>query len=201
MRPFVLFIAAAGALAGCGTDPTTGSTLVEGQAVDYAGSRPVGGALVQVNQKGAGGGYGAVGDPVAADGQGRFSFHFEATGTSGYVLTATAPPGYFTGYQLAPALTAGRKNTGLVVPMYAPAWLRLQFVDTLPKSRVVIDIGGYKGSGDVLYYPRDTVLIRPIEANFKSGLLWSVNDQGKETATRIYVTPRSLDTLTVRIPF
>ncbi|MDB5233771.1 MAG: hypothetical protein JWR44_764 [Hymenobacter sp.] len=196
MKTLAFFWSVAALLLASCNDPTTGTTFVEGQVVDYAGSRPVGGATVRVNQRGAGGGFGAVGDPVLTDGQGRFSFHFEATSKSGYVLAATAPPGYFSGYQLAPTLIAGRKNTGLVVPMYAPAWLRLQFVDTLPKSRVVISIGY-----ETLYYPRDTVLIRPIEANFKSALSWSINDQGKNTATSIYVTPGSLDTLTVRVPF
>jgi len=203
MKTLFFFLSVAGALAGCGTDPTTGSTLVAGQAVTGPASRPVGGALVQVYRKGSGGGYGEVGDPHPADGQGRFSFQFEATGTSGYIVRATAPPGYFTGWTDAPTLTAGRKNTGLVIPMYAPAWVRFQLVDLPPKSRVSIFLAGYQGNGDRLNYPRDTAVIRPSLAGFAGKFTWVITDE-RGIDTQYYsqnVNMIELDTLTVRVPF
>lgn len=203
--PFVatLLLAMSSLLGGCNTnDPTTGATLVEGQVVEIRGRQPVAGALVQVYQAGRGGGYGAVGSPCPADAQGRFSFHFDATTKSGYLLKASAPPGYLTDWGLAPNLTAGRKNTGLLIPMYAPAWVRLQLVDEPPKSRVLMFIAGYEGSGDRLYYPRDTTLIRPLLAGFPGKIIWVItNQQGIDTQFEQAINPAPLDTLTVRIPF
>ena len=189
-------------LSGCTNDPTTGTTLVEGQVVEIQGRQPVARALVQVYQAGRGGGYGAVGSPYPTDVQGRFSFHFDATSKSGYLVKASAPPGYLTDWGLAPNLTAGRKNTGLLIPMYAPAWVRLQLVDALPKSRVYMFISGYEGSGDRLYYPRDTTLIRPLLAGFPGKIIWVItNQQGIDTQYEQAIKPTALDTLTVRISF
>ena len=189
-------------LASCtNRDPTTGTTTVMGQVVESQSRKPVGNGTVQVWLTGKGGGYGMVGSAYPCDAQGKFTFAFEAQRTSGYLLKAQAPPGYITDWLQAPSLTAGRQNTPVVVPVLAPAWLRLALVDEPPKSRVTIEISEYSGSGETLSYPRDTVLIRPILANFKTGLLWSINDQGQEKATTLYLQPGSLDTVTVRIAF
>jgi len=195
-------VAAAGALAGCGTDPTTGSTQVEGQVVESQGRRPVAGAAVQVYHKGSGGGYGEVGDPQPADAQGRFSFHFEATSKSGYLVGASAPPGYVTSFQQAPRLTAGRNNTGLVVPMYAPAWVRLVLIDEAPTSRVMLNINGYSGSGEQLRYPKDTILVRPILSYLRTNISWFIYEAGvPDKASNQDIQPAALDTATVRIRF
>ena len=189
-------------LSGCtNTDPTTGSTLVEGQVVEMQSLQPVAGAGVQVYQAGRGGGYATVGIPYTADAQGRFSFHFEATSPSSYLVRASAPPSYTTDWGLAPSLTAGRKNTGLVIPMYAPAWVRLQLVDEPPKSRVSMFISGYEGSGDRLNYPHDTTLIRPSLAGFPKKIIWVITRQGIDTQYEQDVRPNALDTVTVHISF
>ncbi|MDB5235338.1 MAG: hypothetical protein JWR44_2331 [Hymenobacter sp.] len=207
MKKHVFFVArlfvVAGALGGCGNDPTTGSTLVEGQAVAGPGSQPVAGAAVQVYQSGGGRGYGEVGDPVAADAQGRFSFRFDATSTSGYIVMASTPLGHRTNWGLAPKLTAGRKNTGLVIPMYAPAWVRFQLVDVPPQNRVSIFFSGYEGNGDRLNYPRDTAVIRPSLAGFAGKFTWVIRDE-QGVDKQYYsqnVNMLALDTLTVRVPF
>ena len=189
------------ALTRCGQDPTTGTTRVAGQVVERQGHRPVGNGTVQVWLAGNGGGYGPVGAPQPCDAQGRFSFAFDATNDTGYLLKAKAPPGYLTDWADAPELTAGRKNTGLTVSVLAPAWVRFVLVDELPKSRINIHIQGYNSSGETLQYPRDTILTRPLLANFRTGLLWVINDQGVEKASTVFVQPAPLDTVTVRIPF
>jgi hypothetical protein len=182
-------------------DPISGPTLVEGQVVESATQRPVPGSFVQIYKTGRAGGYTAVGDPQPTDANGRFSFHFDADAEAGYRVRAGAPLGYFS--ELTPSLTAGRRNTGLLIAMYSPAWVRLQFVDEPPKSRVLIHTQGYEGSGDDLYDPRDTVLIRPLMAGFPLNILCVITENGVERRNNLVVQPNPapLDTVTVRIPF
>ena len=165
-------------LAGCNpTEPTTGTTQVAGQVVERQSRKPVGGGTVQVYLSSSAGGYRPVGDPQPCDAQGRFAFDFDAASKSGYLLKAQAPPGYITDWAEAPELTAGRKNTGLVVPVLAPAWVRLVLVDEAPKSKISIFISGYPGSGDRLTYPRDTTLIRPVSADFARKITWVISSR------------------------
>ena len=189
------------ALVGACTDPTTGTTTVSGQVVEAQSRKPVGGGTVQVWQV-HNGGYRAIGSAYDCDAQGRFSFDFDAESKRGYLLKAQAPPGYFTDWDVAPDLTAGRKNTDVIVPMLAPAWLRFVLVDEPPKSRVSIFITGYSGNGDRLDYPRDTILIRPALANFPRKAIWVITDEkGIDTRYEQAMNLASLDTVTVRIPF
>ena len=188
--------------AGCNDDPTTGPTQVEGVVVQRQSRQPVGNGTVQVWLASNGGGYGPVGTPQPCDAQGRFAFAFDATSEAGYLLKAQAPPGYLTDWAEAPELTAGRKNTGLTVPVLAPAWVRLVLVDEPPKSRVTISVQGHRGSGETLLYPRDTTYVRPVLADFKLSIAWFIYEQGrqdKQSYKEIQATP--LDTVTVRIPF
>lgn len=203
MKFFQIFALIAFALlAGCQKDPTTGTTEVSGQIVESLSKQPVGGGTVQVYHSSTGGGYVPVGSPYPADAQGRFSFHFEADSKTGYVLLAQAPPGYFTPFYAAPDLTAGRQNQNLVVPMLAPAWVKLQLVDVPPKSRVYIHASGYEGPGDQLYYPRDTTLVRPVLAGFSGKIIWVItNEQGIDTQYSQAVQVGALDTVKVYIPF
>jgi hypothetical protein len=110
--------------------------------------------------------------------------------------------GYFTDWGLAPKLTAGRKNTDLLIPVYAPAWVRFQLVDVPPKNRVSIFLSGYEGNGDRIYYPRDTAVIRPSLAGFSGKFVWVIRDeQGVDKQYSQDVNMIALDTLTVRVPF
>lgn len=188
-------------LTGCKSDPTTGTTQIEGQVVESQSRQPVGKATVQVYLAGKAGGYGPVGNAYPCDATGHFSFDFDAQSKYGYILKAQAPPGYITDWNAAPNLTAGRKNTGLVVPVLAPAWVRLVLVDEPPKSRVIISTQGYEGSGDLLSYPRDTTFIRPTFAGFKTSIAWFINEQGQNRQSYQEIQPHALDTVTVRIPF
>jgi hypothetical protein len=189
-----------GLLAGC-QQPTDGPTLVEGQVIEHTGRQPVGGATVQVWQAGKAGGYTPVGQGQATDAQGRFRFRFEADSKTGYLVLATAPPGYLTDWGLAPSLTAGRRNKDLLVPMYAPAWVKLVLVDEPPKSRVAMTITGYSGGGESLRYPRDTVLIRPIMANLTKSVTCFIYELGQDRKVTYSFQATPLDTVTVRIPF
>ena len=191
-------------LAGCQnmSDPTTGTTRVSGQVVESVGRKPVPNATVQVWHESTAGGYRKVGSGYAADAQGKFAFDFVADDKYGYIVLATAPPGYITDWQAGPSLTAGRTNEGLTIPTLAPAWVKLQLVDEPPKNRVVIHTQGYEGSGDTFYYPRDTVVIRPLVAGSNSAVFWWINDEkGQTKADNTYFKSRALDTVTVRIPF
>ena len=200
LLPRLLFLGSFAFLTGChNNDPTTGTTTVAGQVVESQSQKPVGPGTVQVYLAKYGGGFSPLGRPYPCDANGRFAFDFEGQKKDSYILLAEASPGYVTDWAAAPYLTPGRKNQNLVVPVLAPAWVRLVLVDEPPKSQVSVHIQGYEGPGDTLYHPRDTTLIRPLLANFKTGLLWSINEQGKEKATSIYIQPQPLDTVTVRI--
>jgi hypothetical protein len=189
-------------LAGCGKGPTSGTTKVEGQVVQQQSRQPVGNGTVQVYRASSGGGYVPVGAARPCDAQGRFSFAFDAQGQDSYLLLADAPPGYFTDWADAPALTSGRKNTDLTVPVMAPAWVRLVLVDEPPKSSVTMFISGYTGSGTRLNYPRDTTLIRPCNADFARKIIWVIRDEkGSPSQFEQDINPAALDTVTVRIPF
>jgi hypothetical protein len=186
------------------TDPTTGTTQVAGQVVLQQSQQPVGGGTVQVYVASSAGGYRPVGDPQPCDPQGRFSFDFDTEKNGTYLLLAQAPPGYMTDWAVAPRLTAGRANKGLVVPVLAPAWVRLVLVDEPPKSRVTMTITGYSGSGEQLLYPQDVVLVRPLLAGFKTNITWFVYDQDdpkRDFKSYQEIQPQALDTVTVRIPF
>ena len=189
------------ALACCTQDPTTGTTTVEGQVVEDQSRKPVAGATVQLYHKQNGGYQTVTGATAQADAQGNYTLSFEATSTTGYFLTAIAAPGYFTPEQNAPYLTAGRANKGVTIAMLAPAWVRLQLVDEPPKSKVVVHSQGYIGAGDTFYYPRDTVVVRPLVASFNTQLLWYVNENGALRYTNVAVQVSPLDTVTVRVLF
>ncbi|MGI4873933.1 MAG: hypothetical protein ACRYFX_22465 [Janthinobacterium lividum] len=189
-------------VAGCTQDPTTGTTTVSGQVVENQSRKPVGGATVQVYQTAKSGGYAPVSTTFQADGQGHFALSFEATSTSGYAVFAQAYPGYFTPAYAATGITAGRANKDVVVPMLAPAWVRLQLVDEPPKNNISIYTSGYEGPGDRLYYPGDTVLFRPLIAGFSGRINWSITDEkGINTHHYQTISVGALDTAKVRIPF
>lgn len=190
---------------GCrSTDPTTGTTQVAGQVVESQTKRPVANATVQVYHAGKGGGYVPVGSGYPADATGHFSFSFDADNQYGYLVLASAPPGYFTDFGAAPSLTAGRKNSGVIIPTYAPAWFKLHLVNTSHRKRYSITIQGYSGSGELIHNPKDTVLIRPTTAiGVKTSISWGIIDRDTGSQSQGYqdVKPGPLDTVAVRIPF
>lgn len=200
---WLLIVSSSSLMNSCtGKDPTTGATLVAGQVVESQTLKSVGGSTVQLYHASSGGGYVPVGNGYAADAQGHFSFSFDANSKTGYLVRASAPPGYTTDWAAAPYLTAGRNNEGLIIPMLAPAWVRLQLVDEPPKNRILMHISGYDGPGDRLNYPRDTTLIRPCQAGFSTKIIWVItNEQGTDKQYSQDVKLAALDTVTVRIPF
>jgi hypothetical protein len=200
--PF-LWLLLTGGVAGCAHHPARGPTLVQGVVVTSPGQKPVAEAVVHVYQASPGGGYTPVGPAYPADATGRFCFSFPRAGRRGsYLLRASAPPGYVTEWGLAPSLRTGHPNTSLVLPLRAPAWVRLQLVDELPRSRVSLFISGYEGSGDRLYYPRDTVLVRPSVAGFAGRIIWVITDeQGRRQQQEQAIRLGALDTARVRITF
>ena len=103
---------------------------------------------------------------------------------------------------LAPALHGGQKTGGVRLPVYAPAWVRVDLVDELPRSRVGVDFWGWGGGGVSLAYPRDTTLFFRYLSGRAERILWEINDaQGQQTrySESFMLTP--LDTQRVRSPF
>lgn len=120
--------------------------------------QPVGNGTVQVYLASSAGGYRPVGQAAPCDAQGRFAFSFDAERKNGYLLKADAEPGYVTDWALAPELTAGRSNKGVVVPVLSPAWVKLVLVDEPPKSRVMLNTQGYRARMTRGVIPRISLL-------------------------------------------
>ncbi|MBU6122927.1 hypothetical protein [Hymenobacter siberiensis] len=200
-------------LAGCGKDPS-GPTTVSGQVVGEGGGQAVprppqvqlwqraqatgGGNLLS-----GGGTYAPQGSPQAVDGQGRFSFGFQAEAGHEYVLRAEdGGLGYYTDWTLAPGLRGGAKNEGVAVPAAAPGWVRLDLVDELPKSRAWFSLWGWGGGGMYLAVPRDTTVVVRYLANRQEMVLWEItNEKGVKSRYDKSFTLAPLDTLRVRIAF
>lgn len=200
-------LAALGSCSKLGPDESQGMTVVAGQVVDGSNGQPLANAQVGVwgfyssGSLGGGGGYSALGAPHLADAQGRFSFQFEAAKGTAYTLRAFRAPGYVTNWGTDVNVNNGQANNNLRVPVQAPAWLRFVIVDEPPKSRVWLDVYGY-GQGFRLNHPRDTVLVRPMDSNLASKVIWIIKDErGVDTQYSKDILVSSLDTLTVRIPF
>ncbi|NVO32476.1 peptidase associated/transthyretin-like domain-containing protein [Hymenobacter lapidiphilus] len=205
MRHFVYFTMSAALLLLSGCAQESGPTQVSGQVVDQVTGQPVAGTTVQVEQAGRGGGFAAVGPSYATDGQGRFSFRFEAESEPTYIVRASSELGHFTDRTRAPDVKAGRKNEQVRVPVLAPAWVRIQLVDEPPKSRVSMYVSGYEGDGDRINFPGDTTFIRYGLAHLTKNIYWVISDYTSSptvvTEFRKQIDAAALDTVTVRIVF
>lgn len=192
----------------------SGPTTVSGQVVDASGGqavpRPPQVQLWQRPQSSSGGnllsggtGYVPQGLPQPVDGQGRFSFAFQAESGHEYLLRAAeAGLGYYTNWALAPPLGGGRKNEGLRVPVTAPAWVRLDLQDELPHNRVWISLWGWGGGGINLAVPRDTSIVVRYAAGRAETVLWEIiNEAGSKSRYSKSFTLLPLDTQRVRIAF
>ena len=203
-------------LAGCdplggATATDGGTTTVSGQVVDATTRQPVPRPpQVQLWQRPqstgslvGGSAYAPLGGPHASDAQGRLAFAFEAEARHEYVLRAAdAGLGYYTDWAQAPAVHGGKKNAGLQLPAAAPAWIRLDLVDELPRNRVWMFFSGFGGGGLQLPYPRDTSVVFPYLAGQENFIYWRItNAQGQETTGQRTFIQAPLDTQRVRIAF
>jgi hypothetical protein len=185
-------------LAGCSdSDGTTGLTQVSGRVLTYKGRQPVSGAMVEVVDA-HGGANMPIGAQTTADANGRFSLNFEAQKESGYPLMAYTAIGPY--------------NDNLVVPVNAPAWVRIHVVDELPRNQAEVFMYGYGGGGepggqgDRLRYPRDTVLVRELLAEEPAlGVYWCSTDlvtgTGADKIISQHFNISPLDTTDLRIAF
>ena len=205
------WVAAALLLSGCADHEGEGPTTVSGQVVESTNRQPVPRPpQVQLWQRAqstgsltGGAAYAPVGSPQPTDGQGRFTFTFEAKARQEYVLRAAdAGLGYYTDWALAPALRGGAKNTGLQLPVAAPAWIRLDLVDELPRDRVWMFFSGFGGGGLELPYPHDTSVVFRYLAGQENFIYWRItSEKGHETTGQRLFTQPPLDTQRVRIAF
>ena len=157
----------------------SGPTIVEGQVIERVSGKAVPDAYVQLYQPGTGfsSGYSKVGDPYKADGNGKFSFTYDAETESSYLLMGYSAKGHYTDWQEAPSLKSGGKNKGVKVKVNAPAWVQFKLTDELPKSKVWMRIGGYLEQGDNISLPRDTVFYRSAIADFAHRVTWEITDE------------------------
>ena len=197
-------------LVGCADPDGEGPTTVSGQVVSETTRQPVPRPpQVQLWQRAQSTGsltggvaYAPLGSPHATDAQGRFAFSFEAEARREYVLRAADALGYYTDWARAPRLTGGQGNAAVVLPVVAPAWIRLDLVDELPRNRVWMFFSGFGGGGLQLPYPRDTSVVFPYLAGQENFIYWRItNAQGQETTGQRTFIQAPLDTQRVRIAF
>ncbi|KAA9331832.1 peptidase associated/transthyretin-like domain-containing protein [Adhaeribacter soli] len=182
----------------------SGPTVVEGQVVERISGKPVPDAFVQLYQPGKtfSSGYSKAGDPYRTDGNGNFSFSYDAETESSYLLMGHSNKGHYTDWQEAPNLSNGRKNKDVKVKVNAPAWVRIKLIDELPKSKVWLAIAGYAGPVDNLSFPKDTIFYRFTTADFARRVTWEITDTLAIKTLRYqdyYVA--GMDTVTVEIKF
>jgi hypothetical protein len=183
---------------------SSGLTVVEGQVVERSNGKAVPDAYVQLYQPGKSfsSGYSKVGDPLKTDGNGNFSFSYDAETESSNLLMGYSDKGHYSDWQEAPNLSSGRKNKDVKVKVYAPAWVKIKLIDELPKSRVWISIWGYNERGDFLTLPSDTVFYRSAIADFQDRVTWDITDE-QAVKTRYYKDFKvaGMDTVTIEIKF
>jgi hypothetical protein len=194
---------------GCSEREESGLTRVRGQVVLANSNTPVPRPpQVQVWAQATGGmvagAYTPLGAPYATDAQGQFDFSFPAERGQDYILRAAEGGlGYYTDWALVRALRKGEENL-VRVPVYAPAWVRLDLVDEPPRSRVWMYFSGFGGGGLTVPYPRDTTLVFPYLTGpgKESFIYWRMTfETGVETHNqRTFIQP-PLDTQRVRIAF
>ena len=200
-------------IAACSEREDSGLTRVRGQVVLADSNTPVPRPpQVQVwaqAVKSGGSGLGSsapyvpVFDPQPTDALGRFDFSFPAASGQRYILHAAAPwPGYVSDWNLAPQLHKGEDNNEVRLPVYAPAWVKVDLVDEPPRSRVWMYLSG--NNGVRLTFPRDTTIVFPFltGGGRETFIYWSIIDTvGHETQERRTFIQPPLDTQRVRIAF
>ncbi|MDU0370140.1 hypothetical protein ACFPAF_07040 [Hymenobacter endophyticus] len=193
------------ACSGCSLFDEGGKTIVEGQVVDSATGQAVPNAQVRLftnRRSGASAAYSPAGDWRSTDGQGKFSFSFEADASNAYILRASSSRGD-TEFQSAPSITGGRKNKNLRVSVAAIGWVRIHLLDVPPRTDAVnVSVWGFQ-EAFTLHPPIDTVVYRALKAGPNQIVLWQLNGSRTEPAIehRVSYTLAGLDTMHVDIRY
>ncbi|RPD43891.1 carboxypeptidase regulatory-like domain-containing protein [Hymenobacter sediminis] len=189
----------------CSLFEESGKTTVEGQVVDSATGQAVANAQVCLfanHRGGSSASYNPAGDWRPTDGEGKFSFSFEAEENNAYILRASSSRGD-TEFQSAPRINGGRKNKGVQVPVAAMAWVRIHLLDVPPRTDAVnVAVWGFQDSF-TLQPPLDTVIYRLVKASPNQLVLWQINGSRTEPATPHQVSSgvAGLDTMRVDIRY
>lgn len=175
-------------------------------------NKPVPYARVEVHgQRGSGlhTGYSSTAEPHLADANGRFSFQFEAASGASYLLKAFSDAGHASKWGEEPNVEEGRKNRDLVIPVAAPAWLKIR-VEQKPGS-VPDQISvwgpwydqGYISSMDLRPKDYGTVTYHVVDSTLPSTTTvnWDVNYGGTLTRHQQAFTVRPFDTTEVVVRY
>ncbi|WP_167856885.1 peptidase associated/transthyretin-like domain-containing protein [Hymenobacter aquaticus] len=196
-----------GLLSGCGRPLLPARPLrLSGHVVDRHTGQAVAGATVWVyGQRGSGlalGGYSAVNEPHAADADGFFRFAFLPDPGGSYLLLASAPPGYETLWGEAPGIGRHRRRKHLRLPMQAPAYVRVQLLDTLPLTKAWITVYGYSGGADEFSLPGSQSYVRRLDAHEPRRVSWNIiTENGVRYEGYKDLLVNGLDTVTLKIRF
>ncbi|RSK37237.1 hypothetical protein [Hymenobacter metallilatus] len=204
VKPYVLGLLCC-LISGCSLFEESGQTTVEGTVIDSATGQAVGPAQVAVfasRQSSFYSNFTQVGDWRDTDGQGHFSFSFDAQSNRDYIVRASSNRGE-TDYVSAPKLKGGRKNKNVRVPVVAPAWVAVQLQDAPPRSDAVnIYVWGFAQTVTIRP-PLDTVLYRPVPAGDLNVVVWQLNGSRTvpNTETRIPYNVAGMDTFRIAIRY
>ncbi|MDU0369331.1 hypothetical protein ACFPAF_02895 [Hymenobacter endophyticus] len=203
-------LALSGLLSAC--QKQDGPTLVEGQVIEMKTNKPVPYATIEVyGQRGSGlhTGYNPSATPQQADANGRFSFQFEAAEGTSYLLKAFSKAGHASKWGQEPNVEEGRKNKNLVIPVAAPAWLKIRVEQRPGPVPDAINVWGPwydqgyisnldlrpKDYGTVSYHVVDSTLPTTTTVN------WEVNYGGQLTRYHQPFTLQPFDTTEVVVRY
>lgn len=169
-----------------------GPTLVEGQVIEKITNKPVPYARIEVyGQRGSGlhTGYSPTIEPHLTDANGRFSFRFDAAPGTAYLLKAFSDAGHASKWGEEPNVEEGRKNKDLVIPVAAPAWLKIRVEQKPGPVPDGIHIWGpwydegYISTIDLRPKDYGTVSYHVVDSTLPStaGVHWDVNYGGTHT--------------------
>ena len=160
----------------------SGTTVVEGQVVDLHTGQPVADAAVTVySRRKEGSAYNGVEFDKQTDGNGKFSFSFEAESGKSYAALGHKAPGYYTPWTDAAYLHSGQSNKKLKLKMQAPAWVRVKLVNVPPMDTIrsfyiqsFSDMIDGQVSATLLNINHDTSFIRMVEGNMQNTFLCNI---------------------------
>lgn len=209
-RSLCVVLALTGLLSSC--QKQDGPTLVEGQILEVGSNKPVPYAHIEVyGQAGSGlhSGYSPTNEPHQADANGRFSFHFNANSGTAYLLKAHSDAGHASRWGEEPNVDEGQKNRGLVIPVVAPAWIKVRVEKKPGPAPDFIHVWGpwydqgYISTIDL--YPKDfdhvSYHVVPSTLTASSTINWEVNFGGRLTVYHASALVQPFDTTEVVVRY
>ncbi len=205
MRKIILLVFAFVGLAISSCKRLDGETVVEGQVVDGHTGEPIPNAIVgvYVNTSNAmWGGY-TKDFEKQADEKGNFSFRFEGDGSKEYQLRASTSKGGSPFPNETVYLRQGRNNKNLKLKLQSPAWLKVKFINQLPKDTIWIYFTSFEVRDyNIHMLTRDTTVIGLFSGNETRQVQWEyISSKGQKVKESKQIYFPNSDTVSLEINY